>query len=153
MEPVSMMAAFTAVKSGIAMGKEIHSLGKELGSLFDAIDGAKSQHSKKKAGRSANEEALETFVAKKQAEDLENNLRQIVIATRGPSAWQELVRLRAEIRVKRQKEAEEKARRRAQMFETVLIWLLVAAFLMVICGLGLAIYLTRTGQQINSPFL
>ena len=103
-----MMAAFTAVKSGIAMGKEIHSLGKELGSLFDAIDGAKSQHNKKKSGRSANEEALETFVAKKQAEDMEDNLRQIVISTRGPSAWQELVRLRAEIRVKRQKEAEEK---------------------------------------------
>ena len=148
-----MMAAFTAVKSGIAMGKEIHSLGKELGSLFDAIDGAKSQHNKKKSGRSANEEALETFVAKKQAEDMEDNLRQIVISTRGPSAWQELIRLRAEIRVRRQKEAEEKARRRAQLFETILIWVLVAAFLMVICGLGLAIYLTRTGQEINSPFL
>ena len=148
-----MMAAFTAVKSGIAMGKEIHSLGKELGSLFDMIDGAKQTHNKKKSSRSANEEALETFVAKKQAEDLEDQLRQIVIHTRGVSAWQELVRLRADIRVKRQKEEEERLRRRDQMFETVLIWVMVAALLMVFSGLGLAIYLTRTGQEINSPFL
>ena len=139
-----MMAAFTAVQTGIKMGKDISSLGKELGKLFDGIDAAKSDHAKRKSGLSANEEALETFVAKKQAEDLENNLRQIVIATRGVNAWQELVRLRADIRVKRQKDLEDKKRRRAEMFDTVLIWLLIAAGLAVVTGLAVAIYWTRT---------
>jgi ABC-type phosphate transport system permease subunit len=147
-----MMAAFTAVKSGIAMGKEIHSLGKELGSLFDMIDGAKRTHNKKKSGRSANEEALETFVAKKQAEDLENQLRDIVIQTRGISAWQELVRLRADIRVRRQQEHEESLRRRDQVIEATLMWILVATIIGIVLSVGLAIYLARTGQQINSPF-
>ena len=114
MDPISIaLASFSAVKAGVAAGKEITSLAKDLGSLFDAIDEVKGDHEKKRSSifSSANEEALDTFVARKQAEDLENQLREIIIATRGYSAYQELINLRKDIRVQRKKELEDKRKR------------------------------------------
>lgn len=141
-----MMAAFTAVKSAISMGKEINSLGKQLGSLFDQIDNAKKTHAKKKSGNSANEEALETFIAKKQAEDMEEQLRTIVIQTRGLNAWQELVRLRAQIRVERQQAEADAKRKKAQLIENIVVWLGVAIILCLVAGLGVLIWAKSVGR-------
>lgn len=120
MDPLSIaLASFSAIKAGVAAGKEIHSLTKDIGQLWGAIDQIKSDHSAKKSSAfgSAEEEALSTFIAKKQAEDLENQLRQIVMATRGISGWQELVRLRTEIKVRQKEEREARLRKRAEMIE------------------------------------
>ena len=124
MDPLSVaMASFSAIKAGVAAGKEIHSLAKDIGQLWGAIDEIKSDHREAKTGMfaSAEEEALTTFIAKKKAEDLEASLRQIVIATRGPSGWQELVKLRTEIKVRKQEEKRLKAQKAQELFETVLI--------------------------------
>ena len=86
MDPLSIaMASFSAIKAGVAAGKEMHSLAQDIGKLWGAIDQIKSDHSAKKSSAfaSAEEEALSTFIAKKKAEDMENQLRQIVLATRG----------------------------------------------------------------------
>ena len=48
MEPISAaMAAFSVVSAGVKAGKDLASLGKPLGKLFDGIDEAKQKHSKK----------------------------------------------------------------------------------------------------------
>ena len=47
---------------------------------------------------------METFIAKKKAEDLEKQLREIIIYTRGMGGWQELIRMRADISRKRKEE-------------------------------------------------
>ena len=124
MEPISAaMAAFSVVSAGVKAGKDIASLAKPLGKLFDGIDEAKKDHSQKRNGAfsslSANEEALSTFMAKKQAEDLESQLREIVIATRGISAWRELVRLRVDIRRERKEEEQRIQRERVERTELV----------------------------------
>ena len=50
MDPISIaLASFSAVKAGVAAGKEITSLAKDLGSLFDAIDEVKGDHEKKRS--------------------------------------------------------------------------------------------------------
>ena len=41
-------------------------------------------------------------MAKKKADDMREQLRQIITYTRGPSAWQELIKTEADIRKKRQ---------------------------------------------------
>ena len=109
MEPISVaLTAFTAIKTGLTAGKEISSLAGDLGKLWDACDAANAKHSKKRNSQfnmSANEEALSTFVAKQQAKDLEDELRELIIYTRGQSAWHELLQLRADIKRER-KEAE-----------------------------------------------
>ena len=149
MEPITMaVAAFNGIKAGVAAGKEISSLAKDIGKMFDAIDSVKQEHNneKNKPFQSANEEALQTFINKKQAEDLEDNLRAIVIATRGPSAWQELIRMRVEVRKKRQEEEEARRRRRQELIEALGTWFLVIFFVVVIGGIGvlaLAKYLGR----------
>lgn len=124
MDPLSVaMASFSAIKAGVAAGKEIHSLAKDIGQLWGAIDEIKSDHREAKSGMfaSAEEEALTTFIAKKKAEDLEASLRQIVIATRGTTGWQELVKLRTEIKVRKQEEKRLKAQKAQELFETILI--------------------------------
>lgn len=143
MDPLSIaMASFSAIKAGVAAGKEIHSLTKDIGQLWGAIDQIKSDHSAKKSSAfgSAEEEALSTFIAKKQAEDLENQLRQIVMATRGHSGWQELVRLRTEIKVRQKEEREARLRKRAEMIEwawvigglTVAVIGIITAFVFIV---------------------
>lgn len=136
-DPITgITAAYAAVQTGIKMGKEISSLGKDLGVLFDFIDNAKSGHAKKKKG-SANEEALSTFIEAKQAEDMEENLRNIVIQTRGVNAWAELVKLRADIRVKRKKEAEDRRKRRQKLMEDIAFYFLVTLAVLVVTGIGI----------------
>jgi len=124
MEPVTAaVAAFSALKAGVAAGKEITSLAKEIGTLWNSIDEITHQHNKKKSSvfRSVEEEALDTFMAKKKAEDLENQLREIIIYSRGMGAWQELIRLRADIRKKRKEDALAAKRKRQQMLEVIAI--------------------------------
>ena len=136
-DPITgITAAYAAVQTGIKMGKEITSLGKDLGVLFDFIDNAKSGHAKKKRG-SANEEALSTFIEAKQAEDMEENLRNIVIQTRGVGAWAELVKLRADIRVQRKKEEADRIKRRNKLVEDIGFYLLVFGAVLLVTGFGI----------------
>ncbi|MEL0119941.1 MAG: hypothetical protein VXB01_13465 [Opitutae bacterium] len=133
MEPISTaIAAVSAIKAGVQMGKDIGLMTREIGQLWNSIDKVKDDHNKKKSSMftTVEEEALATFTAKKQAEDLENQLREIVIATRGFNGWQELIKLRTEIRKKRQDEAKEKARKRRQTLE------IIAGSIVIIFGLG-----------------
>tara|TARA_R100001443_G_scaffold2698_4_gene8875 strand:+ start:7068 stop:7481 length:414 start_codon:yes stop_codon:yes gene_type:complete len=113
-------------------------LGKDIGKLFDAIDILRNDHNKKKRGAFAgteNEEAMDTFINKKKAEDMENELRQIIMATRGYDAWQELLRLRAEIRRKR-KEAE-RARQLARQKFWENLWLYGGILVLIVGGFTL----------------
>lgn len=110
MEPISVaMAAFTAVKTGVKLGKDAQSLYKDVAKMWGAIEQVKGDHTKSKGSiknkfMSVEEEAMETFIAKKKAEDLEKQLREIIIYTRGMGGWQELIRMRADISRKRKEE-------------------------------------------------
>jgi len=149
MEPITAaMAAFSALKAGVSAGKEIASMGKQVGKMFDAIDECRSDHTKKKSRQilSANEEALETFTNRKKAEDLEKQLREIVIATRGISAWQELIRLRGEIRRERAEEQKRKSVERQKLIENILIWSGVSIAVIVLLGGAVLIILANQGR-------
>ena len=45
MDPLTALAA---IKTGVAAGKQLHNLSKEIAGFFDATDGAKKAHAKKK---------------------------------------------------------------------------------------------------------
>ena len=92
----------------------------------------RGQHKKKKKSpfTSANEEALETFAALKKAEDLERELEKIVKMTRGFYAWQELLKIRGQI--KRERLEAEQARKaklqeRIEFAAAVMLFLLLSA--------------------------
>lgn len=134
-DPITIgLAAFSAIKAGVAAGKEIQSLAGDIGSLWDSIEAIKADHTKKKSKKilSVNEEAMETFIAKKQAEDMENQIRELVINTRGLDAWHELIRLRVQIK-KDRIAAEKKAKAdRKETLDTILISLLILAGVTII---------------------
>jgi hypothetical protein len=115
MDPVTAIAgataAFNAIKAGFGVGRDIESMAGDLGRWMNCMsDLKKAEELNKKppifkklfqAG-SVEEEAMQIFLAKKKAEDMREQLKQIISFSRGPSAWDELLRTEADIRKKRQ---------------------------------------------------
>ena len=140
-------AAFNTIKKGFAVGRDIESMAGDLGRWMGAVsDLKKAEELNKKpplfkklfnAG-SVEEEAMQIFMAKKKAEDMRDQLRQIIVATRGPSAWDELIKTEADIRKKRQQAIYDQQERRQKVIEVCAIIGLVLA----ISGfIGFLIYL------------
>lgn len=104
---IDPLTALATVKAGIAAGKQIHSLGKELSSFFETVDTAKKAHTNKKNSifASANEEALATWTQNQNAKEAEAELREFIISVKGFSAYQDLLNLRRDI-MRERKEAE-----------------------------------------------
>jgi len=129
-------AAFNAIKSGFSVGRDIESMAGDLGRWMSHVsDLKKAEDMNKKpplfkklfqAG-SVEEEALQIFMAKKKAADMRDQLRQIIVATRGPSAWDELIKTEGDIRRKRQEAIYAQQERRQQVLEIVGI-----GFLMIV---------------------
>ena len=127
-------SAFGAIKKGFEVGRDIESMAGDLGRWMSAVSDIKKaeEYNRKpplfkklfQAG-SVEEEALEIFMAKKKADDMREQLKQIISFTRGPSAWQELLRTEAEIRKKRQKMIYDQKERQKAVIEYTIATLLV----------------------------
>ena len=137
--------AFNAIKQGFAAGREIESMAGDLSRWMGAVsDIRKADEYNKKpplfkklfnAG-SVEEEAMQIFMAKKKAEDMRAELKQIISFTRGPSAWEELLRTEADIRKKRQQAIYDQKERQRKLFEWIAIGFLVLVISGFIFGIG-----------------
>lgn len=131
--------AFNTIKAGFAAGREIESMAGDLSRWMGAVSDIKKaeEYNKKpplfkklfNAG-SVEEEAMQIFMAKKKAEDMRAELKQIISFTRGPSAWEELLRTEADIRKKRQQAIYDQQERRKQILE----WIAIGVLVLVIGG-------------------
>ena len=119
-------SAFNAIKKGFEVGRDIESMSGDLsrwmGSVSD-IDKA-GEYAKKPplfkklfASGSVEEEAMASFMAKKKAEDMRYQLKQLISLTRGPAAWDELLKTEGEIRKKRQAAIYAQKERQRQIVE------------------------------------
>ena len=141
--------AFNAIKKGFEVGRDIESMSGDLsrwmGSVSDinkADEYAKKPPIFKKlfAAGSVEEEAMATFMAKKKAEDMRYQLKQLISLTRGPAAWDELLRTEGEIRKKRQAAIYAQKERQRQIVEWTAIIIgvgMVGGFLVWLLGLAL----------------
>jgi len=127
-------SAFGAIKKGFEVGRDIESMAGDLGRWMGAVSDIKKaeEYNKKPplfkklfASGSVEEEAMEIFMAKKKADDMREQLRQIITYTRGPTAWQELLKTEADIRKKRQKMIYDQKERQRKVIEYSLATLLV----------------------------
>ena len=137
-DPISAVAlatgAFNTIKAGFAAGREIESMAGDVGRWMGAVSDIKKaeEYNKKppifkkifNAG-SVEEEAMQIFMAKKKAEDMRNELKQLISFTRGPSAWDELLKTEGDIRKKRQKAIYDQQERRRKILEIVMIIILI----------------------------
>ena len=149
-DPVTALAAataaFTTIKKGFEVGRDVESMAGDLSRWMGAVSDIKKceEYSKRPplfkklfASGSVEEEAMQTFMAKKKAEDMRDQLKQIIILSRGMSAWDELVRTEVDIRKKRQQAiyAQQELRRKVIEIIAVVVVLGIAA-----TAMGLLIY-------------
>ena len=147
MDPITAIAAattaFNAIKKGFSVGRDVESMSKDLGRWMGAIQDVKDGHKKSK-GRtfgSVEEEALETFAAKKKAEQMERELRNFVNLSHGPSAWNEVIRIQADISLKKKEAIAEAKKLQAKRIENIILGVLVIFFLGAV---GAVLYLVLT---------
>ena len=127
---IDPLTAFAAIKGGISAGKQLHSMSKEIAGFFDSVDNAKKTHEKKKNSlfASANEEAMDTWMQKQQAIEAEKELRELIVNTRGFSAYQDLLKLRREIAKERKERERREAKEREEQQELIAIVTVVLVF-------------------------
>ena len=140
-DPISISAsltvastAFNGLKRAFHAGRELEAMSQDLSRWMGAVSDIKKaeEYNKKppifkkifNAG-SVEEEAMQIFMAKKKAEDMRNELKQLISFTRGPSAWDELLKTEGDIRKKRQKAIYDQQERRRKILEIVMIIILI----------------------------
>lgn len=137
MDPASAIAvassAFGAIKAGFAAGREVETMTKDIMRWMGAIQDIKKGHENEKKRKSRfatiEEEALETWIIKKRAEEMENELRTFINFNYGPNSWNELLRVQAQIRKERQREKELREKQIKQGIEIALATLMVCVII------------------------
>tara|TARA_B100000131_G_scaffold289470_1_gene301517 strand:+ start:38 stop:523 length:486 start_codon:yes stop_codon:yes gene_type:complete len=155
-DPITAIAtatgAFNTIKAAFAAGRDVEGMAGDLSRWMGAVSDIKKaeEYNKKpplfkklfQAG-SVEEEAMQIFMAKKKAEDMREELKQIISFTRGPSAWEELLKTERDIRVKRQEAIYAQEEYRRKVIEIIMI---IVACLIVAGFIGGIIYLIGLDQ-------
>ncbi len=152
MDPLSCIAAastaYTALKKGFAVGKELSSMGSQLQQWSKALsdlDFAHEQASKPpmyKMFSDTQSQALEAWSAKQQATQMREELRSHISFVYGPSAWDEIVRTEARMR----KEQRELVYKKQEFIDNCINC--IVGVLLALAGLaGLALIFYLVGKQ------
>ena len=146
-------AAFDTIKQGFNAGREFESMAGDLSRWMGAVSDIKKAEEYNRnpplfkklfqAG-SVEEEALQTLMAKKKAEDMRDQLKNLIMFTRGPTAWDELLKTEADIRKKRQKMIYDQQEYRRKVIEFT-VWGLVVLLIVGFLGFLFYLYLTTRG--------
>ena len=142
MDPITILAG---LKTGLAAGKTIAGLSKQIGQFFDATDQAKKQLQKKGIStKSSNATALDRWAKIRQAAEAESELQEWITQTYGRSKWLELLRIRKEVLLEK-REAEAQARRDAIERQELAVTLAGIFFLLTASAIGATAYLHHMG--------
>jgi len=137
-DPITILAG---IKTGLAAGKTVAGLSKQIGQFFDATDQAKKTLQKKGiSSKSANATALDRWAKVRQAAEAESELQEWVTQTYGRSKWLELLRIRKEVLAEK-REAEAEARRDAIQRQELAVTLAGIFFLLTASAIGAIAYL------------
>lgn len=137
-DPISAIAiassAFSALKKGVSIGRDIESMGKDLSRWMGAVSDIDRAHHEAKnpplfkklfTGKSVEQEAIELFTQKKQLENQRDELRKLISSMLGPQAWQELIKMERDIRTQRQETMYAQREARRHFVEAISIVFLV----------------------------
>ena len=142
MDPLTILAG---LKTGLAAGKTVAGLSKQIGQFFDATDQAKKQLQKKGISRkSTNATALDRWAKVRAAAEAEAELQEWITQTYGRSKWLELLKIRKEVLLEK-REAEAQARRDAIERQELMVTLVGIFVLLVMTFLGATFYLHFMG--------
>jgi len=142
MDPLTILAG---IKSGLAAGKTVAGLSKQIGQFFDATDQAKKTLQKKGvSSKSTNATALDRWTKLRQAADAEEELKEWITQTYGRSKYLELLKIRREVLAEK-REAEAQARRDAIQRQELMITVVGIVVLLLFTFVGATGYLHYMG--------
>ena len=130
-------AAFNTLKKGIQVGKDLQDMGgtmaKGAGAIAD-LDFADRQNQKppwyKALGGGIESQAMEIFAAKQKAESMRKELKDYISVMYGPSKWQEILEIEADLR----KQKREHEHRQMEIKQTIIEWAAGIALFLVLLG-------------------
>ena len=140
MDPITLFAAATtaynAVKRGMEVGQELSDMGAQLGAWFTATADFKAtaERSEKPplfkklmATGSVEAEALQITLHKQKLQEMEGELRTMILYRFGGDVYQQMMAERRRIRDQREQEVHAQARRREALIENLLYLVAIAA--------------------------
>jgi hypothetical protein len=154
MDPITVIAtasaAYNALKKGIAVGRELQDMGSQLATWAGAVSDLDFLAKKAadppwwRVGSNVQAEAIEIFAAKKRIQAQRDELRTFIQFSYGQDAWEELLRIEAQVR--KQKAATD--HRKAEIKETIITTILVILVLAGgIAGLALLAFILWYASQ------
>jgi preprotein translocase subunit Sss1 len=152
MDPLTVLAlaqtAFAGLKAGIAAGKEIQHVAKDLSDLWGSLAkltqiAAEPPRKSIFSNKSAEQIAIERYTAKAEAQDLTAKAKNMFVGQFGLSAWdqvqREVINIRKEI--EREKYMAEKARaaKLEEIRDAAVITMIVLGLIGIIGLIGVAL--------------
>jgi hypothetical protein len=147
LDPITIIAtasaAYSALKKGIEIGRELEDLGGQLATWAGAIADIEFMAAKAadppwwKLGSNVQAEAIEIFAAKKKIQAQRDELKTYIQFSYGQSGWEELMRIEAQVRKRKQATDHRKAEIKEKLITITLITLVLMAGL---AGLALLAY-------------
>ena len=147
MDPVTIIAtasaAYSALKKGIEIGRELQDMGGQLATWAGAIADIEFMASKAEnppfwaVGRNVQAEAIEIFAAKKKIQAQRDELKTFIQFSHGQSAWEDYIRIEAQVRKRKQATDHRKAEIKELLITITLVTLVLIAG---ISGLALLAY-------------
>lgn len=138
---MEVLTILASVKAGLAAGKTVAGLSKQIGEFFDATDAAKKTLQKKGIStKDVNSTALDRWAKEREAAQAEEELRQWVTNNLGLSQWQSLLRIRKEV-LQEKREAEAQARRDQIAQQELMITVVGILVLLIFTFIGAAGFL------------
>ena len=142
MDPITILAG---IKTGLAAGKTVAGLSKQIGEFFDSTDQAKKTLQKRGiSSKSANATALDRWAKVRAAAEAEEELREWITQSYGRSKWLELLKIRKEV-LQEKREAEAEARRDAIQRQELMVTIVGIMVLLIMTFIGATGYLHYIG--------
>jgi len=154
LDPITVIAtasaAYNALKKGIEVGRELQDMGAQLATWAGAVSDLDFLAKKAEApvwwrvGSNVQAEAMEIFAAKKRIESQRDELKTYIQYSYGQSGWEELLRIEAQVRKRKQATDH----RRAELKElAVTVVIVVLVLVGGLAALGLLAFILWSVQQ------
>ena len=131
-------SAFNAIKHGISVGRDIQDMTTQLskwGQAFSDFNYAEEKTKNppiwKSLATGQDNTAIEIFAHRRKMEEMRKEIKSHISLYYGPSAWEEVLRIEAEMR----KQRKEEAYRKQEIKDAIVNWSI--GILIFISGIGL----------------
>ena len=141
--------AYNAIRQGISVGRELQDMSGQLAQWGKAFSDFSYAEEKNKNPPwysfkgSDTESAVQIFAQKKKMEQMRKEIKDYISLYYGPSAWEEVLHIEAQMR----KERKEELYRREELKQTIIEWTVgILAAAIGIAVMGFILWMIGKGQ-------